>query len=60
MATLVCRGMIGIGALAMTHFGIGALVGVATHIIRDLYRHITTITTIRHTMAVVTSLIAHQ
>jgi hypothetical protein len=52
--------MIGIGALAMTHSGIGALVGVATHIIRDLYRHITTITTIRHTMAAVTSLIAHQ
>jgi hypothetical protein len=48
------RGMIGVGGMDTTHSGVGALVGVATLIIRDLSRHTTIITTIHLTMAVVT------
>lgn len=50
-------GMIGVGGMDMTHSGVGALVGVAILIIRDLSRHITTTTTILLTMAVCISLI---
>ena len=54
MATLATHGTTGAGAADTTHIGVGAgaLAGVDTHIIQDLFLHTIITTTIHLTMAV--------